>query len=145
MPVRISIPPVTRALLIAVLSVTFLHGLVIFQQVDSVPEAARAAPYLALVPGEFWLYPWTLVTASLVESNLFTVLITGPTIFYGGKYLERAWGSRELAKFILVVTMIPNIVLAILLAVASVLTKSSVMSVFTVDWHINNETDNSQL
>lgn len=34
--------------------------------------------------------------------------ITLATLFYGGKYLERAWGSAEFGKFLLVVSIVPN-------------------------------------
>jgi membrane associated rhomboid family serine protease len=49
------------------------------------------------------------VTASFVEQNVFGLLVSGLTLFYGGRYLERAWGSAEYAKFILIVGVIPNI------------------------------------
>jgi hypothetical protein len=45
-----------------------------------------------------------------VEQNIFTVVLNAVTLFYGGKYLERAWGSREFGKFILIVALVPNIV-----------------------------------
>jgi membrane associated rhomboid family serine protease len=65
-------------------------------------------PYLAIVPALSITYPWTFVTASLVEQNIFTLAITLVTLFYGGKYLERAWGSAEFGKFLLVVSLVPN-------------------------------------
>ena len=68
---------------------------------------ARYPPYLPLVPS---IYPWTLLTATFVEQNIFTVVLNAATLFYGGKYLERAWGSREFGKFILIVALIPNLV-----------------------------------
>jgi membrane associated rhomboid family serine protease len=69
--------------------------------------AVDPLPYLPLVPS---IYPWTLLTATFVEQNIFTVVLNAVTLFYGGKYLERAWGSREFGKFILIVALIPNIV-----------------------------------
>jgi Eukaryotic integral membrane protein (DUF1751) len=55
---------------------------------------ARYPPYLPLVPS---IYPWTLLTATFVEQNIFTVVLNAATLFYGGKYLERAWGRTSLA------------------------------------------------
>ncbi|KAI5297273.1 pre-mRNA-splicing factor rse1, partial [Ascosphaera pollenicola] len=70
--------------------------------------------YLILVPWKVLFNPWALVTATLVEHNLSTVLITAPTVFYGGKYLERAWGSSEFAKFMLVVALMTNLALTVI-------------------------------
>ena len=38
-----------------------------------------------------------------------TLLLAGVTVLYGGKYLERAWSSTELGKFVLLVTVLPNV------------------------------------
>lgn len=67
-------------------------------------------PYLAIVPGRSIKYPWVFLLATLVEQNLFGLIITGLTIGYGGRYLERAWGSKEFAKFMLFIAMIPNLI-----------------------------------
>ncbi len=66
-------------------------------------------PYLVLVPQLSLIYPWTFLTTTLVENNVFTAGIAGVTIFYGGRYLERAWTSKEFVKFLLVVSLIPNL------------------------------------
>ena len=80
-------------------------------------------PYLTLVPQLSIVYPWVFLTATLVESNVFTLGITGITIYYGGRYLERAWSSTEFVKFLLIVSFIPNIlcfcVLVILFAITA--------------------------
>ncbi|PGH26633.1 hypothetical protein AJ80_01762 [Polytolypa hystricis UAMH7299] len=120
MALRINIPPVTRAILSAVCALSFLHGLARWRYYDSGLD--QTVPYLTLVPGQFLLYPWTLLCATFVEKNIFTVAITGATVFYGGKYLERAWGSREFGKFILVVALVPNFVLVLLYICYSALT-----------------------
>lgn len=67
-------------------------------------------PYLALVPQLSLIYPWTFITTTLVENNVFTFAIAGLTIFYGGRYLERAWTSAEFVKFLAVAAVIPNII-----------------------------------
>jgi hypothetical protein len=66
-------------------------------------------PYLTIVPGQSIIYPWVFLLATAVEENLLGLLVTGLTVFYGGRYLERAWGSTEFTKFILFVSMIPNV------------------------------------
>ena len=66
-------------------------------------------PYVSLVPQLSLKYPWTFVTTTLVENNVFTFAISCATLFYGGRYLERAWTSVEFAKFLLVSSLIPNI------------------------------------
>lgn len=55
---------------------------------------------------------------------MITLLIAGATILYGGKYLERAWGSREFGKFLLVVILVPNLVTAFLYVLLFVVTRA---------------------
>jgi membrane associated rhomboid family serine protease len=66
-------------------------------------------PYLNLIPQLSLIYPWTFLTTTLVESNVFTLAIAGVTLYQGGRYLERAWSSHEFAKFLLIVALIPNL------------------------------------
>ncbi|KAH8701680.1 putative rhomboid family protein [Talaromyces proteolyticus] len=111
MAVRINIPPATRILLISQLTLSFLYNVARWRQLDVSATASQKSPivpYLTLVPSLFYYYPWTLFTATFVEQNIFTVILNGATLFYGGKYLERAWGSREFGKFILAIALIPN-------------------------------------
>jgi membrane associated rhomboid family serine protease len=61
-----------------------------------------------------------------VEQNIFTVLLNAATLFYGGKYLERAWGSREFAKFIVIIAVIPNVVVALVYLLFAAIGASSV-------------------
>ncbi|KAJ5564539.1 hypothetical protein N7513_000781 [Penicillium frequentans] len=112
MPVRVNIPPATRFFLVSLLALSLLYNIARWRELDYTPNGNQTnpiIPYLTLVPSQFFYYPWTLATATLVEQNIFTVLLNAATIFYGGKYLERAWGSREFSKFIVAVTVIPNV------------------------------------
>lgn len=114
MPLRVNIPPATRIFLVSLLALSFLYNVARWRQLDTSPGSVQSTPiipYLTLVPSFFYYYPWTLLTATFVEQNIFTVILNGATIFYGGKYLERAWGSREFSKFIVAVTVIPNAVI----------------------------------
>lgn len=86
-----------------------------------------AAPFITLVPGESIFYPWTFVTAGLVEVTLIEVFLCGScldcfltecpqlvlTLVFvpvSLRYLERLWGAIETLKFIVVVTAIPNVI-----------------------------------
>ncbi|PYH91513.1 rhomboid family protein [Aspergillus ellipticus CBS 707.79] len=111
---RVNIPPATRICLISLLTLSLLYNIARWRQLDTTgraPTITPVVPYLTLVPSLFLFYPWTLLTATFVEQNIFTVLLNAATLFYGGKYLERAWSSREFAKFIFAIAVIPNVVI----------------------------------
>lgn len=114
MALRVNIPPATRVCLVSLLTLSLLYNIARWRQIDTTggtPAVAPIIPYLTLVPSLVIFYPWTLLTATFVEQNIFTVLLNGATLFYGGKYLERAWSSREFAKFILTIAVVPNVVI----------------------------------
>lgn len=114
MPLRVNIPPATRIFLVSLLALSLLYNIARWRQLDTSTGSVQSTPiipYLTLVPSLFFHYPWTLVTATFVEQNIFTVFLNAATVFYGGKYLERAWGSREFSKFIAAVTLIPNAII----------------------------------
>src|ERR1700761_6322809 len=106
MPPRINIPPVTRILLIALVLQSFLSAAIRYRQWTA--NSDIVIPYLNLIPQLSLVYPWTFATTTLVESNVFTLAISCLTIYHGGRYLERAWSSREFAKFLLIVSLVPN-------------------------------------
>jgi len=103
MQLRINIPPLTRVLLALLLAIFVTYQV----------TRARHPEFLALIPQLSLLYPWVYFTATFAEQNILTLLVTAATILYGGKYLERAWGTTEFGKFVLVVTVIPYIAAAI--------------------------------
>lgn len=107
MPPRLNIPPITRILLLTLVSQSALSAAIRYRQWSGQNDVV--VPYLVLVPQLSLIYPWTFASTSLVENNVFTLAISGVTIFYGGRYLERAWTSREFAKFLAVVTLLPNL------------------------------------
>lgn len=107
MPPRLNIPPVTRILLLVLLLQSVLSAAIRYRQWSANSEIV--IPYLTLIPQLSLVYPWTFVTTTLVESNVFTLGIAATTIFQGGRYLERAWSSAEFAKFLLVVSLVPNV------------------------------------
>ncbi|OAA71204.1 hypothetical protein ISF_01755 [Cordyceps fumosorosea ARSEF 2679] len=110
MPPRINIPPVTRALLISLVAQSALGAAIRYRQwTESAGGNVVVVPYLTLVPQLSLVYPWTFLTATLVEGNLFTLAVACLTLYHGGRYLERAWSSADLAKFLVVVSLVPNV------------------------------------
>ncbi|THV98573.1 DUF1751-domain-containing protein [Aureobasidium pullulans] len=105
MPIRVNLPPLTRALLVLLLVLSLLNASFSVRSLIRV----QAVPFLAIIPANSLKYPWTTLTAALLETNLVSFAISAITIFYGGRYLERAWSGQEFAKFVLFVTMIPNL------------------------------------
>lgn len=129
MPYRINIPPATRTCLVSLVTLSLLYNIARWRQIDTrgkTPTTTPIVPYLTVVPSQFFFYPWTLLTATFVEQNIFTVLLNAATLFYGGKYLERAWGSREFAKFIVIIAVIPNLVVALVHLLCAAIGASSV-------------------
>lgn len=107
MPPRINIPPVTRIVLLVLLVQSLLSAAIRYRQWTS--QSNIVIPYLTFVPQLSIIYPWTLLTTTFVENNVFTLAISAVTIYHGGRYLERAWSSAELAKFIVVASLVPNV------------------------------------
>jgi membrane associated rhomboid family serine protease len=118
---RINIPPLTRTLLAAIIPLSILNFIIVYIQYGgsqtrtkfagfTLGSGASRAPYLTIVPDDSFAYPWVLIISSLVEENLMTLGVSLATVYYGGKYLERAWSSAELGKFWLVVTVVPNLI-----------------------------------
>lgn len=104
---RINIPPVTRAILVVLTVQSLLSAAIRYRQWTT--DSNIVIPYLTFVPQLSVIYPWTILTTTLVENNVFTLAISAATIYNGGRYLERAWSSAELAKFVAVVSFVPNL------------------------------------
>ena len=64
----VSTPPVTRAFTAATVVLSLLYYWVSWSSGDS-----YAAPYLTLVPGTSLFYPWSFLTAGLVETSVIEV------------------------------------------------------------------------
>ncbi|KAL2351975.1 eukaryotic integral membrane protein-domain-containing protein [Cryomyces antarcticus] len=114
MPPRINIPPLTRGLLILLFICTVLNASLRYREWAPGQEASFTSslyniPYLVLVPAQSLIYPWTHLTSAFIEQNVVSFLVAGATLFFGGRYLERAWSSAEFAKFVLFASMIPNL------------------------------------
>lgn len=115
MQFRLNLPPLTRVLLIVLCGISIVHQVVKLTH-PPIPMG-RPIPdpsFLALIPQWVVFRPWVYFTATFAEQNLVTLLMAAITLFYGGKYLERAWDSREFGKFVLLVTLIPNFIASLL-------------------------------
>src|SRR6202012_4231379 len=119
----INLPPVTRALLAAIIALSLLYNIARWRlspaspndedSSGTIPSARPLVPYLALVPAQCIWYPWTLLSGTFVEQNILTLLVNGINIFFGGKYLERAWGTQGFIYVILISSIIPNILMIV--------------------------------
>ena len=124
---RFTLPRVTRVLLALLLVVSIIW------QVSAARRAGLAldfrkstlVPWVSLTPQTSWKYPWVYVTATFAEQNLFTLAVAGAWFYFGARYLERAWGEQELARFIAILVVLPNLITAILYLLAYGLTKSN--------------------
>lgn len=128
---RLNLPPLTRGLLLAVLVLSVCNAFLRTQKwrgsLDATPSPTAATnylsspqwaiPFLVAIPIKSLRYPWTILTGALVENNVVSIAISASVIYFGGRYLERAWGSREFGRFVLFVTMLPNVITFFLYAV----------------------------
>jgi len=120
MALRINLPPITRILLAAIVALSILYnaerwrlsnGTSIDDPVTTDPSARPNVPYLALVPSQCIWYPWTLLSGTFVEQNIVTLIVNGVNIFFGGRYLERAWGTQDFIYVVLISSIIPNLLM----------------------------------
>lgn len=129
MRLGLSLPPVTQALTAALVVLSLAVAGMRYSkyaqlvaeaqlqpQTDSRPTqhdapvfANIAVPSVAMEPGLVLSYPWTLATASFVELSVVPFAVSLACVALGGRYLERAWGSRGLAKFVALQTLVPNV------------------------------------
>lgn len=119
MQLRINIPPLTRILLVLLGAISLIYQITHLKN-WSVPGDPD---FLALIPQWSLFHPWVFFTATFAEQNIFTMIIAGATVLYGGKYLERAWDSREFGKFVLIVTLIPNFAASLLYVLLFAITR----------------------
>lgn len=80
-------------------------------------DGALAYPYLVLVPGQSYVFPWTVVSAALCETTIGEFVISAVAVPLASQYLERQWGAAELLCFSVVVVSVSNL-LAWIVAVA---------------------------
>ena len=64
--------------------------------------ALPIAGWLAFVPADTLVRPWTLITYMFVHAGFFHVFFNMLVLFFFGPPLEGMWGSREFLKFYLI-------------------------------------------
>jgi hypothetical protein len=77
-----NIPPITKAtllisFLLSLLCAAFRYRLYVTQagtSNDPITEQQLAVPFLTVIPALSYLFPWTFVTASFVQLNIFSVI-----------------------------------------------------------------------
>ena len=125
MALRINIPPLTRVLLVFLVGLSVVYYAASYRASKSTdPKKGAIIPWITLIPQLSVYYPWVYITSALAERNVVTLLVAGATVLYGGKYLERAWGSAEFGKFLLVIILVPNTIAAILYVLLFVVTRA---------------------
>lgn len=116
---RLSVPPVTRVLIIATLLLSSATAALRYYAHANLPDARDVVvPWLQLVPSLSVMYPWVLLTSTFVEQNVFSGLLSLATLWFGGAYCEAVWSSRGLAKFVAILAVVPN-ALAVVWALAA--------------------------
>lgn len=114
MAIRFNVPPLTRLLI--VLTLTLSASYVIVGSRLALPDADRgqqslAALYLTLNPSVCVYYPWTVLTSTFTEPNIMSFLLSTVNVFFAGRYLERAWGSKELGKVVFITALLSNLLM----------------------------------
>ncbi|KGB79954.3 hypothetical protein CNBG_5892 [Cryptococcus deuterogattii R265] len=104
LPFLNTVPPATRALTALYLLTTLTVLLLAFLA----PPADW--PWLLLVPGHSWKYPWVLLTAAFAELSVVNAVVSAIALPLACRYLERVWGARELVRFCCVTIVGSNII-----------------------------------
>lgn len=126
-------PPLTRGLLLVLVSLSALNAVLRTNHwrnstassdttTNYLSSPRWAIPYLVLIPTQSIRYPWTALTGAVVENNIVSIVISAVVVFYGGRYLERALGTREFGKFVIFVTLLPSVATFLIYALWHALT-----------------------
>ncbi|ORY95400.1 eukaryotic integral membrane protein-domain-containing protein [Syncephalastrum racemosum] len=110
-----NIPPLTKAMVTTLLvlscaSYIYSYRAQLNAEDDPSTTAFLGCPFIGLLPGLALYTPWTFLTATFYEDTLYALVFSSVVLLFCGKYLERAWGSRELLKYVLLTGVVSNIV-----------------------------------
>ena len=108
---KFNIPPATRGCIGLTIFFTSLYAFAKWQQKPVSGTADSKVPFLTLVPAQCYRYPWTIITSTFVEQNVLNLLINTTAVFLSGRYLERAWSSKDFAIVVIIASALPNILL----------------------------------
>ncbi|KAL7424326.1 hypothetical protein Q5752_000008 [Cryptotrichosporon argae] len=113
LPALQAVPASTRILsllLVAFSAAHFALAYLVAQNSPAPPRGGAEVPWLTMRAAESWKYPWTLLTAGFVELNVVEVIFSLLTLPLAARYLERAWGPRELLRFSAIVIVGSNVI-----------------------------------
>lgn len=123
---RLSVPPLTRLVLSANLVLT---ALLYYTRAQALAELHRdpvnkdvtdlAMPGFQLVPSRVITHPWTLLTSSFCEGSLLGLVCTMTNTLIAVRYFEKVWGSREIAKFLVIVSTMSNLLSSVFVILVS--------------------------
>ncbi|KIJ27384.1 hypothetical protein M422DRAFT_215866 [Sphaerobolus stellatus SS14] len=106
-----STPPATRTFTALLITTSGIYYWLQWRQFqETSPTGQLQVPYLTLVPGTSWIYPWTLLTSSFVEKTVIELAFSLICLPVSLRYLERLWGTTETFKFIGVTLIVSNII-----------------------------------
>ncbi|KAI8088146.1 eukaryotic integral membrane protein-domain-containing protein [Thamnidium elegans] len=108
-----NVPTLTKALVSLLLFCSIAPQVYMYRlnaEADADSDILSVCPFIGLLPGFVMYAPWTFLTATFYEDNIITVLCSVVVLLFCGKYLERAWGSKELLKFVIVTAVLSNVV-----------------------------------
>ncbi|KAI4152294.1 MAG: hypothetical protein LQ340_002988 [Diploschistes diacapsis] len=134
---RINVPPCTRILLVLLVGFSLVYQAASYRAHTLGNSTSNVIPWITLTPRYSVYYPWVYITSTLAEQNIITLLIAGATVFFGGRYLERAWGSQEFIKFILIASLVPNVAVAILYALAFAVSRADTIAHISIQGSIS--------
>ncbi|KAI9241851.1 MAG: eukaryotic integral membrane protein-domain-containing protein [Podila humilis] len=114
-----NVPRLTKALSTAMTAITFfgfalrLRDMAIvhrYKDAEEMPDIsidseATLIHLLAMVPISSPYRFWTFATAALFERSIIQFALNTSILLGCGKYLERAWGSREFFKFVAITSV----------------------------------------
>lgn len=113
------IPLVTRVVCSLSLVLSLLFWALEYKTYFSSAETGGKSPQrtvpvvsaLTIMLSSSYYLIWTFITASFVSSNLLTLTVSITTLLLGGRYVEFSYSSQEVAKFYVVLVIVPNIVI----------------------------------
>jgi len=127
-----STPPATRSFSALLVLVSGAYYWLQWHQLE--PSLQSSVPYLTLVPGLSWIYPWTLLTSSFVEKTVIELIFSLICLPLSLRYLERLWGTLETFKFIGITLAVSNLV-TFLVSWLEYLALGSEFFVYGVEYH----------
>ncbi|KAF8521288.1 eukaryotic integral membrane protein-domain-containing protein [Gautieria morchelliformis] len=130
-----STPPATRSFAALLLLLSGTYYWLQWRQPEVTPVSLHpSVPFLTLIPGLSWIYPWTFLTSSFVEKTVFELIFSLISLPLSLRYLERLWGTLETFKFIGTTLVVSNVV-AFIVSWVEYLVLGSEFFVYGLEYH----------